>query len=331
MAYSRCRLSDRAAAVEAAMKQLESNYGAGAVMRLGDHPHQKVDVIPSGSISLDDALGSGGFARGRITELFGPEGSGKTTVTLHAVANAQRLGLGVLYVDSEHAIDPIYAAAIGVDIGALILAQPDTFEIGMEIALAMIKSGGIGLVVIDSVAALIPRAELEGNVGDAVVGLQARLMSQTMRKITGPLAEHNTAAIFINQLRSSIAPFGPTETTTGGKALKFYSSMRLDIRRIETLKAGEEAVGNRVRVKVVKNKLAVPLKQAMFDIQYGHGISREAELLDLGVDLKIVKKSGAWYSYGDMQIGQGKPKSVAFLAANPEISDEIEESIRGML
>lgn len=323
-------MSDRAAAVEAAMKGISQAFGEGSVMKLGDAPTVDVGVIPSGSIALDKALGIHGYPRGRIVEIYGAESAGKSTLALHAVSNAQKGGIAA-YIDAEHSLDPSYGAALGVDVDNLIVSQPDTGEQALEITEMLVKSGGVDLVVIDSVSALVPRQELENDYGSMNVGLHARLMSQAMRKLTGLLHEHNCCAIFINQLRSTIQPFGPSETTTGGRALRYYSSIRMDCRRIETEKTGDEATGNRTRVKVVKNKMAAPHRVAEFTIEYGEGISRERELLDYGVELKTIKKSGAWYSYGDTQIGQGKPKSISWLKDNPDVSDEIEESIRGML
>ena len=301
-------------------------------MRLGSDERAPVEVIPTGSIALDVALGIGGIPRGRIVEIYGPESSGKTTLTLHAIANAQRAGGIAAFIDAEHALDPEYARKLGVDIDALLVSQPDTGEQALEIADMLIRSGSIDLVVIDSVAALVPRAEIEGEMGDSHVGLQARLMSQALRKLTGGLSQTKTTAIFINQLREKIGVFfGSPETTAGGKALKFYASVRMDIRRIETLKDGTEAVGNRTRVKVVKNKMAPPFKQAEFDILYGIGISREGSLIDFGVEHAIVKKSGAWYTYGGDQLGQGKEKARDFLLKNPDIANEIEDKIKSKL
>ena len=289
-----------------------------------------IEVIPTGSIALDMALGIGGLPRGRIIEIFGPESSGKTTLTLHAIANAQKAGGIAAFIDAEHAFDAEYAKKLGVDIDALLVSQPDTGEQALEIMDMLVRSGALDLIVVDSVAALVPRAEIEGEMGDSHMGLQARLMSQALRKITGALSQSKTTAIFINQLRDKIGVFfGSPETTTGGKALKFYASVRMDIRRIETLKDGQEAVGNRTRVKVVKNKVAPPFKQAEFDILYGVGISREGSLLDLGVDLGIVKKSGAWFTYEGDQLGQGKENSRQFLLDNPDLANEIETKIRG--
>jgi recombination protein RecA len=321
--------SEREKALDAALAQIDRQFGKGSVMRLGSDDRAPVEVIPTGSIALDVALGIGGLPRGRIIEVYGPESSGKTTLTLHAIANAQRAGGIAAFIDVEHALDPDYAKALGVDIEALLVSQPDTGEQALEITDMLIRSGSIDIIVIDSVAALVPRAEIEGEMGDTHVGLQARLMSQALRKLTGGLSNTKTTAIFINQLREKIGVFfGSPETTAGGKALKFYASVRLDIRRIETLKDGTEAIGNRTRVKVVKNKMAAPFKQAEFDIMYGVGISREGSLLDFGVDAEIVKKSGAWYTYEGEQLGQGKEKSRIFLIENPKIADEIEKRIK---
>lgn len=321
--------SEREKALDAALAQIDRQFGKGSVMRLGSDDRAPVEVIPTGSIALDVALGIGGLPRGRIIEVYGPESSGKTTLTLHAIANAQRAGGIAAFIDVEHALDPDYAKALGVDIEALLVSQPDTGEQALEITDMLIRSGSIDIIVIDSVAALVPRAEIEGEMGDTHVGLQARLMSQALRKLTGGLSNTKTTAIFINQLREKIGVFfGSPETTAGGKALKFYASVRLDIRRIETLKDGTEAIGNRTRVKVVKNKMAAPFKQAEFDIMYGVGISREGSLLDFGVDAEIVKKSGAWYTYEGEQLGQGKEKSRVFLIENPKIADEIEKRIK---
>ena len=304
--------------------QIEKSHGKGAVMRLGDDVRPPIEVIPTGAIALDVALGIGGLPRGRIVEVYGPESSGKTTVALHAVANAQRAGGIAAFIDAEHALDPEYAKKLGVDTDALLVSQPDTGEQALEIADMLIRSGALDIIVIDSVAALVPRAEIEGEMGDSHVGLQARLMSQALRKITGALNSSGTTAIFINQLREKIGVmFGSPETTTGGKALKFYSSVRLDVRRIETLKDGTEPVGNRTRVKVVKNKVSPPFKQAEFDILYGQGISREGGLIDMGVEHGFVRKSGAWYTYDGDQLGQGKENARNFLKDNPELAAAI--------
>ena len=323
---------DRGKALDVAMAQIEKAHGKGSVMRLGERPHVPIEVIPTGSIALDIALGIGGLPRGRVIEIYGPESSGKTTVALHAVANAQAGGGVAAFIDAEHALDPEYARALGVDTDSLLVSQPDTGEQALEIADMLIRSGALDIIVIDSVAALVPRAEIEGEMGDSHVGLQARLMSQALRKITGALSNSGTTAIFINQLREKIGVmFGSPETTTGGKALKFYSSVRLDVRRIETLKDGTDAVGNRTRVKVVKNKVAPPFKQAEFDIVYGQGISREGSLIDVGVEQAIVKKSGAWYTYDGDQLGQGKENVRNFLRDNPDLADEIEKKIKEKL
>ena len=321
--------ADREKSLETALAQIDRQFGKGSVMRLGSDERAPVAVIPTGSIALDVALGIGGLPRGRIVEIYGPESSGKTTLALHAIANAQRGGGIAAFIDAEHALDPEYAKALGVDIDALLVSQPDTGEQALEIADMLIRSGSIDVVVIDSVAALVPRAEIEGEMGDSHVGLQARLMSQALRKLTGGLSQTQTTMIFINQLREKIGVFfGSPETTSGGKALKFYASIRLDIRRIETLKDGTDAVGNRTRVKVVKNKMAPPFKQAEFDILYGIGISREGSLIDFGVEHEIVRKSGAWYTYDGDQLGQGKENSRKYLIDNPEIANEIEHKIK---
>jgi recombination protein RecA len=323
---------NREKALESALAQIDRQFGKGSVMRLGSDERAPVEVIPTGSIALDVALGVGGLPRGRIIEIYGPESSGKTTLTLHAIANAQRAGGIAAFIDAEHALDPDYAMKLGVDIDQLLVSQPDTGEQALEIADMLIRSGSIDLIVIDSVAALVPRAEIEGEMGDSHVGLQARLMSQALRKLTGGLNQTNTTMIFINQLREKIGVFfGSPETTAGGKALKFYASVRLDIRRIETLKDGTDAVGNRTRVKVVKNKMAPPFKQAEFDILYGVGISREGSLIDFGVEHEIVKKSGAWYTYDGEQLGQGKENARNFLIKNPDIAAEIESKIKTKL
>ena len=324
--------SDREKALDTALAQIDRQFGKGSVMRLGSDDRAPVEVIPTGSIALDVALGIGGLPRGRIIEVYGPESSGKTTVALHAIANAQRNGGIAAFIDAEHALDPEYAKALGVDTDALLVSQPDTGEQALEIADMLIRSGSIDIIVIDSVAALVPRAEIEGEMGDSHVGLQARLMSQALRKLTGALNNTGTTMIFINQLREKIGVFfGSPETTAGGKALKFYASVRLDIRRIETLKDGVDAVGNRTRVKVVKNKMAAPFKQAEFDIIYGVGISREGSLIDFGVEQEIVKKSGAWYTYEGEQLGQGKENARKYLLENGAVADEIEKKIKAKL
>lgn len=326
------KANDRAKALDAALAQIDRQFGKGSVMRLGDKAVASVQVIPTGSIALDVALGIGGLPRGRIVEVYGPESSGKTTVALHAVANAQRAGGLAAFVDAEHALDPEYARNLGVDTDNLIVSQPDTGEQALEIADTLIRSGAFDIIVIDSVAALVPKAEIEGDMGDSHVGLQARLMSQALRKLTGALSATGTTAIFINQLREKIGVFfGNPETTTGGKALKFYSSVRLDVRRIETLKEGGEPIGNRTRVKVVKNKMAPPFKQAEFDILYGKGISREGSIIDMGVDTGIIRKSGSWFTYDGDQLGQGKEKVRAFLQDNPDLADELYEKIMNTL
>ncbi|MEE4598553.1 recombinase RecA [Streptomyces sp. DSM 41524] len=324
--------TDREKALDAALAQIERQFGKGAVMRMGDRPNDPIEVISTGSTALDVALGVGGLPRGRVVEVYGPESSGKTTLTLHAVANAQRAGGTVAFVDAEHALDPDYAQKLGVDTDSLILSQPDNGEQALEIVDMLVRSGALDLIVIDSVAALVPRAEIEGEMGDSHVGLQARLMSQALRKITSALNQSKTTAIFINQLREKIGVmFGSPETTTGGRALKFYASVRIDIRRIETLKDGTDAVGNRTRCKVVKNKVAPPFKQAEFDILYGQGISREGGLIDMGVEHGFVRKSGAWYTYEGDQLGQGKENARNFLKDNPDLANEIEKKIKEKL
>ncbi|MFI5609850.1 recombinase RecA [Amycolatopsis sp. FDAARGOS 1241] len=323
---------DKDKALELALAQIDKQYGKGSVMRLGEEGRAPIAVIPTGAIALDVALGIGGLPRGRVIEVYGPESSGKTTVALHAVANAQKAGGIAAFIDAEHALDPEYAKKLGVDTDALLVSQPDTGEQALEIADMLIRSGALDILVIDSVAALVPRAEIEGEMGDNHVGLQARLMSQALRKMTGAMNNSGTTAIFINQLREKIGVmFGSPETTTGGKALKFYASVRLDVRRIETLKDGGEPVGNRTRVKVVKNKVAPPFKQAEFDILYGQGVSREGSLIDMGVDQGILRKSGAWYTYEGDQLGQGKENARKFLRDNPDIANEIEKRIKEKL
>jgi recombination protein RecA len=323
---------DRDKALDMALAQIDKQFGKGSVMRLGDNAAQPIKVIPTGSIALDIALGIGGLPRGRVVEVYGPESSGKTTVALHAVANAQAGGGIAAFIDAEHALDPEYARAIGVDTDALLVSQPDTGEQALEIADMLIRSGALDVIVIDSVAALVPRAEIEGEMGDSHVGLQARLMSQALRKITGALSNSGTTAIFINQLREKVGVvYGSPEVTTGGRALKFYSSVRLDVRRIETLKQGTDAVGSRVRVKVVKNKVAAPFKQAELDLLWGTGFSREGGLIDIGAEQGIVKKSGAWYTYEGDQLGQGKENVRNFLRDNPDLADEIEKKIKEKL
>jgi len=320
---------ERDKALEMAMSQIEKQFGAGAVMKMGEKGVVPVDSISTGALALDLALGIGGVPRGRVVEIFGPESSGKSTLAMHVVAEAQRNGGICSYIDAEHAMDPVYAQAIGVDVDELLISQPDTGEQALEIADMLIRSGAIDVVVIDSVAALTPRAEIEGEMGDTHVGLQARLMSQALRKLTANLNRTNTVCIFINQLREKIGVmFGSPETTPGGRALKFYSSVRLDIRRIEAIKDGVEVVGNRTRVKVVKNKVAAPFRQCEFDIMYGKGISREGSLLDVGVELGIVKKSGAWFTYEGEQLGQGRENAKQFLIDNPEVMVEVSERVR---
>jgi recombination protein RecA len=315
--------------LEMTLGAIEKQFGSGAIMRLGEHAHVGVESISTGALALDVALGIGGLPRGRVVEIFGPESSGKSTLATHVVAEAQRNGGACAYIDAEHALDPVYAAAIGVNVDELLISQPDTGEQALEIADMLVRSNALDVIVIDSVAALVPRAELEGEMGAAHVGLQARLMSQALRKLTSNLNKSRTIMIFINQLREKIGVmFGSPETTPGGRALKFYSSVRLDIRRIETLKDGAEAIGNRARVKVVKNKVAPPFKQAEFDIMYGKGISREGSLLDIAVDLDIVKKSGAWFTYEGEQLGQGRENAKQFLADNLDMMVEISEKVR---
>jgi recombination protein RecA len=326
------RAGDKDKALEAALIQIERQFGKGSVMRLGEEGRVPIEVIPTGAISLDVALGIGGYPRGRVVEIYGPESSGKTTVALHAVANAQKAGGIAAFIDAEHALDPDYAKKIGVDTDGLLVSQPDTGEQALEIADMLIRSGAIDIIVIDSVAALVPKAEIEGEMGDSHVGLQARLMSQALRKLTGALNQTKTTAIFINQLREKVGVmFGSPETTTGGKALKFYASVRLDVRRIETLKDGTDAVGNRTRIKVVKNKMSPPFKVAELDILYGIGISREGGLIDLGVEQGIVRKAGAWYTYEGDQLGQGKENARNFLRDNPDLANEIEKKIKEKL
>jgi recombination protein RecA len=321
-------MPDREKALGLALAQIDKQFGKGSVMRLGERPVTQMQVIPTGSIALDVALGIGGLPRGRVIEIYGPESSGKTTVALHAIASAQREGGIAAFIDAEHALDPDYAKALGVDTDAMLVSQPDTGEQALEIVDMLVRSGALDIIVIDSVAALVPRAEIEGEMGDSHVGLQARLMSQALRKITGALSNSGTTAIFINQLREKIGVmFGSPETTTGGRALKFYSSVRLDVRRIESLKDGTDVVGNRTRVKVVKNKVASPFKQAEFDIMYGKGISREGSLIDVGVEQNIIRKSGAWYTYEGDQLGQGKENARNFLKENPDVAVEIEKKI----
>ena len=316
-------------ALNQALGKIEKEFGKGSVMKLGEATSMAIDVISTGSIGLDIAVGIGGLPKGRIIEVYGPESSGKTTVALHTVAEAQKQGGIAAFIDAEHALDPVYAKALGVDIDNLIISQPDTGEQALEIAEALIRSGAIDIVVVDSVAALVPRAEIEGDMGDSHVGLQARLMSQALRKLTGSIKKSNCVAIFINQLREKVGiMFGNPETTTGGRALKFYSSVRLDVRKIDTIKQGDKVLGSRTRVKVVKNKVAPPFKQAEFDIMYGEGISKVGDLLDIASDIDIVKKSGAWYSYNDTKLGQGRENVKKFLQDNPDLIKEIDEKVR---
>ena len=324
--------SDKKKALETALQQIEKNFGKGSVMRLGDTPSMNVEAIPTGSLALDLALGIGGVPRGRIIEIYGPESSGKTTLALHILAQAQKRGGEVAFVDAEHALDPVYAKAIGVDIDSMLVSQPDTGEQALEITDALVRSGALDAVVVDSVAALTPRAEIEGEMGDAFVGLQARLMSQALRKLAGSIAKTNCVVIFINQLRMKIGVlYGNPETTTGGNALKFYSSVRMDVRRIEAIKNGTQLIGNRTRVKVIKNKVAPPFKEAVFDIMYGEGISRYGEMVDLGVQLDLIHKAGSWFSIDSERIGQGRDNARQFLMDNPDLADELEEKIRAQM
>lgn len=322
-------MSDRRAALDMALRQIEKQFGKGSIMKLGESTHMKVEVVPSGSLALDIALGIGGLPKGRIIEVYGPESSGKTTVALHAIAEVQKLGGQAAFIDAEHALDPKYANALGVNIDELLLSQPDTGEQALEIAEALVRSGAVDIIVVDSVAALVPKAEIEGDMGDSHVGLQARLMSQALRKLSGAINKSNTIAIFINQLREKIGVmFGNPETTPGGRALKFYSSVRLDVRRVESIKMGNDVVGNRTKIKVVKNKVAPPFKQADVDIMYGEGISREGSLVDIGTEMDIVNKSGAWYSYEGERLGQGRENSKQFLKEHQDIALLIENKIR---
>jgi len=324
--------SERSRAVEAAILSIEKQFGRGAIMRLGSAEKLQVEAIPTGSIALDLALGVGGIPRGRITEIFGPESSGKTTLCQHIIAEAQRRGGVAAFIDVEHALDPGYARACGVNVDELLVSQPDTGEQALEITETLIRSGGVDCVVVDSVAALVPRAEIEGEMGDSFVGVQARLMSQALRKLTGAVGRSNTALVFTNQLREKIGVmFGNPETTPGGRALKFYASVRLDIRRVETIKSGSESIGSRVRVKVVKNKVAPPFRVAEFDVMYGEGISREGGLLDVGVAMDIVTKTGAWFTFGETRLGQGREAAKEFLRTNPTIGEEIEARIRARM
>ncbi|MBQ1344044.1 MAG: recombinase RecA [Firmicutes bacterium] len=320
---------DRQAALDAALSQIEKQFGKGSVMRLGSSTITAVDAIPTGSLALDLALGVGGMPRGRVVEIYGPESSGKTTVALHIVAQAQKMGGTAAFIDAEHALDPVYARNLGVDIDELLISQPDTGEQALDISEALVRSGAVDVIVVDSVAALVPRQELEGDMGDAHVGLQARLMSQALRKLTGAVAKSNTCFIFINQIREKVGiMFGNPETTSGGRALKFYASVRIEVRRGDTIKIGTEPVGSRTKVKVVKNKVAPPFKQAEFDIMYGRGISASGNILDIGVEMKIVEKSGAWFSYKGERIGQGRENAKEYLETNPEVMAEIESRIR---
>lgn len=322
-------MSDRKAALEMALRQIEKQFGKGSIMKLGESTHMQVEIVPSGSIALDIALGTGGLPRGRIIEVYGPESSGKTTVALHAIAEVQKIGGQAAFIDAEHALDPSYASKLGVNIDELLLSQPDTGEQALEIAEALVRSGAVDVIVIDSVAALVPKAEIEGEMGDSHVGLQARLMSQALRKLSGAISKSKTIAIFINQLREKVGVmFGNPETTPGGRALKFYSTVRLDVRRIETIKMGNDMVGNRTRIKVVKNKVAPPFKQAEIDIMYGEGISKEGSIIDIGVELDIVDKSGAWYSYAGERLGQGRENAKQYLKEHRDIADVIEQQIR---
>ena len=320
---------DKKRAIDTAMAQIEKMYGKGSIMRFGDRSELNVDYIPTGSLALDVALGIGGLPKGRIIEIYGPEASGKTTLALHVVAEAQKRGGEVAFVDAEHALDPTYARALGVRVEDMLISQPDTGEQALEITEALVRSGAIDVIVVDSVAALVPRAEIEGEMGDSYVGLQARLMSQALRKLTGAIGKTNTIVIFINQLREKVGVmYGNPEVTTGGRALKFYSSVRIDVRRVEALKNGSEVVGSRTRAKVVKNKVAPPFREAEFDIMYGQGIAREGELIDLGVKLDLVQKAGSWFSMGETRIGQGRDAAKKYLLDNPEIAAQLEEDIR---
>lgn len=323
-------MDEKRKALDAVLSQIEKQFGKGSIMRLGDNDAKiNVESIPTGSIELDIALGIGGIPKGRIIEIYGPESSGKTTVTLHMIAEAQRIGGNAAFIDAEHALDPVYAKSLGVNIDELVLSQPDTGEQALDIVEALVRSGAIDIVVLDSVAALVPKAELTGEMGDSHVGLQARLMSQAMRKLTAIINKSNTSVVFINQLREKIGVmFGNPETTTGGRALKFYSSVRLDVRRIGSIKQGDEIVGNRTKIKVAKNKVAPPFKIAEFDIMYGQGISREGGILDCGVNANFVKKAGSWYSYGEDRIGQGRENAKQYLKENPEVMAEIEQKVR---
>lgn len=322
-------MSDRRAALDMALRQIEKQFGKGSIMKLGESNHMQVETVSSGSLALDIALGIGGFPRGRIIEIYGPESSGKTTVSLHAIAEVQRSGGQAAFIDAEHALDPVYARNLGVNIDELLLSQPDTGEQALEIAEALVRSGAVDIIVIDSVAALVPKAEIEGEMGDSHVGLQARLMSQALRKLSGAISKSKTIAIFINQLREKVGVmFGNPETTPGGRALKFYSTVRLDVRRVESIKQGNDIVGNRTRIKVVKNKVAPPFKQAEVDIMYGEGISREGSIIDIATEMEIIQKSGAWYSYNGDRLGQGRENSKQYLKDNQAVSMTIEKQIR---
>ena len=324
--------TDKKKALQTALSQIEKSYGKGTVMRLGDRPDMNVDAIPTGSLALDAALGIGGVPKGRIIEIYGPESSGKTTLALHILAEAQKMGGEVAFVDAEHALDPVYAAALGVDTENMLVSQPDTGEQALEITDALVRSGAVDAVVVDSVAALVPKQEIEGEMGDTFVGLQARLMSQALRKLAGTIAKTNCVVIFINQLRMKIGVmYGNPETTTGGNALKFYSSVRLDVRRVESIKEGGNVIGNKTRVKVVKNKVAPPFREAFFDIMYGEGISKWGELVDLAVQMDVIQKSGSWFSMGDERIGQGKDSVKVFLQSNPDIAEKVEQQVRANL
>ena len=324
--------TDKKKALQTAISQIEKNFGKGTVMRLGDRPDLNIDAIPTGSLALDAALGIGGVPKGRIIEIYGPESSGKTTLALHILAEAQKMGGEVAFVDAEHALDPVYAAALGVDTDNMLVSQPDTGEQALEITDALVRSGAVDAVVVDSVAALVPKQEIEGEMGDTFVGLQARLMSQALRKLAGTISKTNCVVIFINQLRMKIGVmYGNPETTTGGNALKFYSSVRLDVRRVESIKEGGNVIGNKTRVKVVKNKVAPPFREAYFDIMFGEGISKWGELVDLAVQMEIIQKSGSWFSMGDERIGQGKDSVKAFLMANPDIAENVEAQVRAKL
>ncbi|MDA3130545.1 recombinase RecA [Aliibacillus thermotolerans] len=322
-------MSERKAALDQALRNIEKQFGKGSIMKLGEQAEKRVSTVSSGALAIDIALGVGGYPRGRIIEIYGPESSGKTTVALHAIAEVQRKGGQAAFIDAEHALDPTYAEKLGVNIDELLLSQPDTGEQALEIAEALVRSGAVDIIVIDSVAALVPKAEIEGEMGDSHVGLQARLMSQALRKLSGAISKSNSIAVFINQIREKVGVmFGNPETTTGGRALKFYSSIRLEVRRAETLKQGNEMVGNKTRIKVVKNKVAPPFKQAEVDIMYGEGISKEGSILDIAAELDIVQKSGAWYAYDGERLGQGRENAKQYLKENPEVTEEIEMKIR---